>query len=401
MAHIPTHEFTVEILRSTKEIEQITPEWQDFIATQIREKNIHQDPYVIQSKLATVEGVTVYKPLIITLRNNHQIIAIAPFYSNKSKFDLKLGIVNLFSLPINKLQLFGDSVLIHKDYQPAECLDKIFDTLRAFNNDFDIISINSTHVPGTLWDYFESEQCCKQNIKLVPASKKMEVNRQIKMADSLDDYLGAMKKKTRYNLKRTAKKLSELDDGTIKTIEVRQPDDVKRFLQDLDTIYNCTWQSGTFGKKIRNTAAGIAFFENIAAKGWLRSYILKSDKTPIAFILGYQYNGIYYYDEIGHDLSWRKENPGNALNLHMMEFLHASDTPDIVDFGYGENDYKRIFGNLEFDARKIYLIKTSPNYGACLLRAHQLLDSIYLTLHTMAVKYKLDDYLRKLTKKRA
>ncbi len=85
----------------------------------------------------------------------------------------------------------------------------------------------------------------------------------------------------------------------------------------------------------------------LAESSMLRCYLLYMREDPVAFIRGYQYEGTYYYEEIGFDKDFRHLEPGTGLNFFVLQDLFSHDKPQRLDFGFGENDYKRKYWCVE------------------------------------------------------
>ena len=116
-------------------------------------------------------------------------------------------------------------------------------------------------------------------------------------------------------------------------------------------------------------------------------------------IRGYQFNNVYYFEEIGYDKKWREHQPGTVLNFLAIEEMFVNETPDYLDFGYGENKYKNILGNDESYGNVSYLVlKYSPAYF--LIVSQRVLIRLYRFLRYIVIQLNLDVYIRNLLKKR-
>src|SRR5262249_35693921 len=87
------------------------------------------------------------------------------------------------------------------------------------------------------------------------------------------------------------------------------------------------------------------FWEAIASQGAMRSYILEHEGCPLAFMLASQWKKRFVPEEIGYDPSYAAFAPGTVLYYRLLEDLIAHDTPELLDLGFGDNEYKRVFGN--------------------------------------------------------
>jgi CelD/BcsL family acetyltransferase involved in cellulose biosynthesis len=75
--------------------------------------------------------------------------------------------------------------------------------------------------------------------------------------------------------------------------------------------------------------------------------VLHHQDQPVAFVYGWQWNGRFEYEEIGYDPALAERAPGRVLLYRVLEDLIADRTPDLLDFGCGDAEYKRSFGTEE------------------------------------------------------
>ena len=165
------------------------------------------------------------------------------------------------------------------------------------------------------------------------------------------EYFGKFSSKTRYNLRSSEKKLGAIRVQRCSTVE-QVPD----FLRDAHQVAINSWQTEQLGLRVKNNAAELAQMTCLASHGALRSYLLYQGETPISFIIGNQYRGVYRYEEVGFDRRHFANSPGKILLIKVLEEMFADDTPDIFDFGLGEADYKRMFANIETKSGNIWLV---------------------------------------------
>jgi hypothetical protein len=159
----------------------------------------------------------------------------------------------------------------------------------------------------------------------------------IRFPEPAEDYWKKFSSKTRYNLRSSAKKL-------LHTVTCYK-EDPSLFLEKAHRVSVESWQSKKLGLRIKNNPAERRYWERVASLGALRGYILEQGEQPLAFILGVQWGGCFVLEEIGYNSAHAKSSPGNVLHFRMLEDLISCDTPAVLDFGYGDNEYKRLFGN--------------------------------------------------------
>ncbi len=173
----------------------------------------------------------------------------------------------------------------------------------------------------------------------------------IRFPDPAEDYWKKFSSRTRYNLRSRAKKLRH----TITCY--REREQVPLFLDKAHRVSLATWQSRKLGLRIRNSPEERKYWELVASHGALRSYVLEQDGCPLAFMLGIQWKGCFVSEEIGYDPAYAVSAPGTVLHFRIIEDLIADDTPASVDFGFGDSEYKRVFGNQQTMSGPVVMVR--------------------------------------------
>ena len=97
--------------------------------------------------------------------------------------------------------------------------------------------------------------------------------------------------------------------------------------------------------------------------GILRAYVLRVGGQSCAFVLGYQYRGIFHYSDVAYDEELAHASPGILLLQYLMQDLTSWNPPKLVNFGIGDALYKRLFSNSQTDSTTIcFLPKTLGNF---------------------------------------
>ncbi len=172
---------------------------------------------------------------------------------------------------------------------------------------------------------------------------------------------------TRRTLKKKLKKFAH---------EIRyftKSDDVEPFLARAHELSAKSWQGKRLGLRIRNDERERALWGQVARLGAFRSYVLEHEGRPVSFGLGAQWNGHYFFEEMGFDAELADLSPGTVLTARILEDLIARDTPRFFDFGYGDGPYKHYFGNRQTASGPVLLVRRGlvPLTALRLEQAHQ------------------------------
>jgi hypothetical protein len=167
------------------------------------------------------------------------------------------------------------------------------------------------------------------------------------------DYWKRFSKKPRQTLRRKAKLLPH---------EIRcytRREEVAEFLHKAHQVSKRSWQAKRLGIRITNDPAHRKRLEVLASLGALRSYLLEHEGDPLAFVLGIQWKGCFLFEETGYHSGYKKWSPGTVLLFRLLEDLTVRDTPRLVDFGFGDAQYKRSFANRETLSGPVLLVRRS------------------------------------------
>lgn len=153
--------------------------------------------------------------------------------------------------------------------------------------------------------------------------------------------------KVRKNLKWQAKKLMEDFEGKARIGCFRDTEELDRMFEDVEQV----------AAKTYHRALGFGFVDNLemrervqleAEKGWFQAYVLYLADRPVAFWIGNASDGKFYSSYLGYDDTYGRYSPGIFLITRVFEELRKEGV-DEIDFGLGDAEYKRRFGNCSWE----------------------------------------------------
>jgi hypothetical protein len=125
--------------------------------------------------------------------------------------------------------------------------------------------------------------------------------------------------------------------------------------------------------------------------------VLKTADGPIACVWGCHYEGVYHVRELCFDAAWADSGPGSVLMHLLIEDLYQQNPPQVLDFGPGDEPYKRSFrSNVEQDIAFLYLV--SRNRWRLIFQAQEKLKVVYPRVRSWLISSRLDGASRKLAK---
>ena len=170
------------------------------------------------------------------------------------------------------------------------------------------------------------------------------VRRHLRIRGSLEEFLQSRSSSTRQSVRRYGRKL-ENEFGDRLTLEVfRDEAELDRFFAAADEIGRKTYQHG-LGVALADDAVARRLAELAARRGLFRAYVLSIDGRPAAFWHGHRYRGVFAIGVPGYDPAYAHLHTGTFVLMRLIEDLSGDGETEILDFGSGDAEYKRRFGD--------------------------------------------------------
>jgi len=348
------NEYGSELLVTVEQIEKIRQVWEKMQAGEPHPViNADIDRYL--SVLHASEGDI--RPWIVLIKKNGNPCSMLIGRREKSIIPLKFGYKTIFNFRMDCITIvyggvlgcieesFGDSIINElKKYMYSERLDVIYfshlrtDTLfyRSLQKNLSFFSRNHRSVLQPHW--------------------------RIRIPETIDNFYASRSKKHRKHLKQYQNALERQYPGQVRICAYRNPEEVERAVCDAASISKRTYQSG-MGCGFQDDFSKRNILHEAAQKGWFRGFILYINEEPAAFRFALEYRRVFFGDGIGYDPQWKQLRIGTILFIKVLEHLCNEKQMDYYDFGFGDAEYKRSFGNESWEeaaATYIYALRPYP-----------------------------------------
>lgn len=173
---------------------------------------------------------------------------------------------------------------------------------------------------------------------------------------SLDNYLAALGSKRRNDLSRRLrnvyKKLGE--QAQLRIFD--SPEQVDEYTRLMNQLYATTWHAAvqTIDWEL---PARRSLFRKLAGRRELVGHMLLLGTRPIAYVHGYRLGGRYLLDDTGYDEEFSALGVGSALVFQAVQDLIKRHPDEWIDFGYGDNQYKRVLGDRQTPCGSLYVVR--------------------------------------------
>jgi hypothetical protein len=173
--------------------------------------------------------------------------------------------------------------------------------------------------------------------------RKPSVHRRFVLPETYDEFLASRDAKSRYNLKRVCVNLEKRFGDRIELSLLSDEESFDRIFNDLESIAAKTYQRG-LGAGFADTPDRRAYVRVALSRGEFRAWVLSIDAAPVAFWQGIVRDRTFFVTNAGYDPEFGKLGAGTYVQRRMFRDVIEDPLVDVVDFGWGDADYKARFG---------------------------------------------------------
>lgn len=161
---------------------------------------------------------------------------------------------------------------------------------------------------------------------------------------SLDEYLARRSKRRRETVRRYSNRLERTYGDEARVEVFRSREGIERLVADSALVHRESYQH-VLGVGFSDERVQRKLMELGLDRGWFRGYVLYLRGRPAAFWHGSAYRGTFGIGATGFDPAYAEDRPGTYLLMRLVADLCADESVQTLDFGFGDADYKRHFGD--------------------------------------------------------
>lgn len=311
--------------------------------------SIVQHPDWLEFELAS-RGAAVAPHIIVVRHQDGSLAGYAPLLAGQHHARIALGARQLTLYRGHALRLLGCGVVALP--QEREKVESAVAEALMHDNAVKVIQIQEAMLPNTLAQALSNTRSGYTGVatNLLP-----QVNWSISPQPSLAVYLaglGPRRKKLGYAVRNVYKKLGK--DAHLRVFE--SPEQIDDYCSLMNELYAKSWharaRSIDWESPPRRT-----LFSQLAAHQQFVGHMLILGQQPIAYVHGYRLGGRYLFDDTGYDDEFAALGVGSALIFQTIQDLIERYPSDIIDFGYGDNQYKRVLATDKASCGSLYLVR--------------------------------------------
>lgn len=319
--------------------------------------------------------------VLVSIYQDSRIIAMPVFLVGARKIPIRLAMRTLCSSTAVVLRL-PDSQFLREDASDWSAILK-----------FAVDTVEKTIPFDLAW--VENSPC--HAFRFQPNDgwrmRNVQATFMLKLPPTYEEFWAGLSSRLRNNHTRPTKKLQEASNRSLRWVKYSSSETS----QDLAETAHSVWLRSWHGKTNTTPTPGVKAIASIADEGWLRSYVLYVGEKGAAYIVGYQYKGIYYYENIGFDEEWRDSSPGIVANYYLLKDLFCESPPRSIDFGFGYNKYKEALGNVHEERGELW--KAISARGRWTMKIQAWVADIGLLLKWLVKRMGFYDWIRRRLRK--
>ncbi len=382
--------YTTRLLTSSTDFSSIAGAWNELRLRQPR-PDLQLNPEWLPLEAGSKPGA---QPAALALYEGRELVGLAPFILRPFNWEARVAYRKVASFPVRMADLCGDRPLCPDD---PEAYDLLFRDAARHGLPFDMMYLEALPVDSGLHRAIAALDGKRDAVwSYIPRPPQPHWLLQLK--PDFEKYLMTFPGDRRGKLRRRVKKIDKEAKQPVRVERVTTPAQVPGFLTQVEHVSSISWQGTRLQQVVKDAPAERAKMMRHAERGWMRSYLLYVGDKCIAFVIGEQESGIFYYDRIGYDPAWSQYAPGIVLFYKVVEDLHAHDAPAWLDFGTGDNSYKRLYGTESFDCVDVYLLRRSAYMGAA-RTVHRSLTAAEQAAREVIDRYGLRNKVMKILRR--
>jgi hypothetical protein len=311
--------------------------------------SIVQHPDWLEFEL-TSRGAAVEPHVIVARHHDGGIAGYAPLIAGQHHARIAFGTRQITLYRGHALRLLGYGV-VALPTERSKVESAIVEVLTR-NNAIKVVQIQETVLPNTLAQALSS---ARDGYSVAATNLLPQINWSISVQPSLAAYLGCLgprRKKLAYALRNVYKKLGK--EAHFRVFE--SPEQIDEYCRLVNELYAKSWHAKARSLDWESPARR-ALFVHLATRRQLVGHMLMVGPRPVAYVHGYRLGGRYLLDDTGYDDEFAALGVGSALVFQAIQDLIERYPRDIIDFGYGDNQYKRVLATDKAPCGSLYLVR--------------------------------------------
>jgi CelD/BcsL family acetyltransferase involved in cellulose biosynthesis len=288
------------------------------------------------------------RPHVVLVERGDEVVAALAGRVERAPLEVGIGYTVLYRPVVRSFTMVHGGAIADDPDGARILVTRIEESLAA--REFDVASFPALPLDGVLRRALDGVAGALRRGRFADRRP----HHRLVLAESLDAWTKTWSSKARYKLKRQCRLFEEAFPGEISVRTLSAPEDYERIFADIEAIAAQSYQ--------RALGAGFADDELYRAivrvsldHDWFRAFVVYRGETPIAFWQGYADHGTFHSANMGYDAAYADHSPGTYVLWRGFEELFADAAVTTIDYGLGDAEYKRRFGNDTWEEQDVLL----------------------------------------------
>ena len=303
-------------------------------------------------------GPVVSPHVVVARDGDGRVVGYAPFLDARHTARASFGTHQVPLYHGRALRMLGSFVVAEP--QTRATVERAIASTIMLDRRIRVIRIQETLLPNTFAAALSNGP---RKFTGVLSNLLDQINCTIQPQESLDGYLASLGSKRRNDLTRRLrnvyKKLGE--EAHLRIFDA--PDQVDDYCRLMNQVYARSWHAKA--QPIDwELPARRELLRRFAGNAHFTGHMLMLGTRPLAYVHGYRLAGHYLLDDTGYDEEFAALGAGSALVFQAIQHLIENHPGELIDFGYGDNQYKRVLANRQTPCGSLYMVR-GPGPRAC------------------------------------
>ena len=336
---------TVRVARSFEEVEELRPAWE-----LLHKGRVTSDIDFMLTYCRHTAGVI--RPHVVLMEEDGKPVALAAGRLEDTHVPGRLGFKVVLDTRVRALTIVYGGLLGDASSMPA-LVSAVGESIR--NERLDLVRFRMLELGS-------SERIALTDA--LPIVRKQRFAPKLRhwraaLPGSLDEFLAGRSRRRRESVRRYSRRLERAYGDDARVEVVRDNAGLEKLFAQSKLIHQETYQHilgvGFSDENVQRRLAELA-----AERGWFRGYMLYLRDKPVAFWHGNAYKGSFGVVATGFDPAYADDRPGTYLLMRAVEDLSADGSAQVLDFGFGDADYKRHFGDEFVEEQDVGVFQRRP-----------------------------------------
>lgn len=339
-------EYQIVVARNFEEIEAIRPIWE-----QMQRDELHPAPNAdIDNYLSVVGSIKdSVQPYVMIISRNNEPKAMVIGRIGRQVIPCNVGYTSIINISLRCLTVVYRGILGCPDTETCSVLIK--ELMRMLGRgQANVVFFNHLPIDSEIYNLARSTTSlfCRDHF---PAQR---LHWKCSLPDSYEEFLRSLSKNTRHNIRRYQNRLVSKYGDRLKVKCFTEDSQIDQLFKDTVEVAEKTYQH-SLGSTFVDDAGTRNRVKLFIDRKSLASYVLYIDDKPCAFWNGARYGKTFFTWTTGYDPSFQNDRLGLILLVRLIEALCKDQNVDVIDFGFGDAQYKQNLCDISWAEATTYI----------------------------------------------